>query len=204
MSFYDKHLLPRLIDFACGLKRIQRERAALVPSAKGQVLEIGVGSGLNFPFYDPAQVEHLWALEPSPEMRSLAAPQAARTSFPTEFIGLSGEEIPLEAGSVDTVVTTYTLCTIPDAVRALREMRRVLRPGGHLLFLEHGAAPEAAVRKWQHRLTPVWKRIGGGCHLDRDIAALIAEAGFGIDRIDSFYLPGPRFLTFTFRGCARP
>ncbi|HET9427613.1 MAG TPA: class I SAM-dependent methyltransferase [Allosphingosinicella sp.] len=203
MSFYDRHILPRLIDFACGLKRIRRERARLVPEAQGKVLEIGVGSGLNFPFYDPARVEHLWALEPSPEMRSLAAPKAAATPFPTEFIGLSGEEIPLETASVDTVVTTYTLCTIPDVVRALREMRRVLRPGGRLLFLEHGAAPEAAVRKWQHRLTPAWKRIGGGCHLDRDIAALISEAGFCIDQIANFYLPGPRFLTFTYRGVAR-
>lgn len=152
MGFYDRHILPHVIHLACGAKPIRYQRRKVVPQASGRVLEIGIGSGLNLPFYDPAKVEKLWGLEPSDEIRRMAEKAAVGAPFPVEFIGLPGEAIPLDDASMDTVVTTYTLCTIPDAVAALREMRRLLKPGGQLLFAEHGRAPDAAVRRWQDRL----------------------------------------------------
>jgi len=202
MGFYDRYVLPRLIDAACGAKPIRYQRRKVVPEARGRVLEVGIGSGLNLPFYDPAKVERLWGLEPAAAIRRLAEEKAQRAPFPVEFIDLPGEEISLEAASVDTVVVTYTLCTIPDAVAALREMRRVLRAGGRLLFSEHGRAPDASVARWQDRLTPVWRRIGGGCHLNRDIPALLRQGGFSIDRLETMYVPGPRPMSFTYWGAA--
>jgi len=204
MGFYDRHILPHVIDMACGMKPIRYQRAKVVPQAQGRVLEIGIGSGLNLPFYDPAKVEKLWGLEPADEIRRMAEKAAKGSPFPVEFIGLPGETIPLDSGSVDTVVTTYTLCTIPDAVAALREMRRVLKPGGQLLFSEHGRAPDAAVRRWQDRLTPLWKRIGGGCHLNRDIPELLRQGGFALPWLESMYIPGPRPMSFTYWGAATP
>ena len=204
MGFYDRHILPHVINLACGVKPIRYQRQKVVPQAEGRVLEVGIGSGLNLPFYDPARVEKLWGLEPAPEIRRMAEKAAAGAPFPVEFIDLPGETIPLEPGSVDTVVITYTLCTIPDAVRALHEMRRVLKPGGQLLFAEHGRAPDASVRRWQDRLTPIWKRIGGGCHLNRDIPKLLEQGGFAIDRLETMYLPGPRPMTFNYWGAAVP
>lgn len=204
MGFYDRHILPHVINLACGVKPIRYQREKVVPQAQGRVLEVGIGSGLNLPFYDPARVEKLWGLEPAPEIRRMAEKKAAGSPIPVEFIDLPGETIPLEDNSVDTVVTTYTLCTIPDAVRALHEMRRVLKTGGQLLFSEHGRAPDAAVRRWQDRLTPMWKRIGGGCHLNRDIPELLRQGGFAVDRLETMYLPGPRPMTFTYWGAAIP
>ena len=204
MGFYDRHILPHVINFACGMKPIRYQREKVVPRAHGRVLEIGIGSGLNLPFYDPAQVEKLWGLEPSDEIRRMAEKAATASPFPVEFIGLPGETIPLDAGSVDTVVSTYTLCTIPDAVAALREMRRVLKPGGQLLFSEHGRAPDEAVRRWQDRLTPTWKRIGGGCHLNRDIPELLRQGGFALPWLETMYIPGPRPMSFTYWGSATP
>lgn len=204
MGFYDRHILPHVINLACGVKPIRYQRQKMVPQAEGRVLEVGIGSGLNLPFYDPTRVEKLWGLEPAPEIRRMAEKAAAGSPFPVEFIDLPGETIPLEDKSVDTVVITYTLCTITDAVRALGEMRRVLKPGGQLLFAEHGRAPDASVRRWQDRLTPVWKRIGGGCHLNRDIPKLLEQGGFAIDRLETMYLPGPRPMTFNYWGAAVP
>lgn len=203
MGLYDRYVLPRLIDRACGIKAVGLQRQKIVPQARGRVLEIGIGSGLNLPYYDPARVERLWGLEPSAELRRMAERKAIGLAFPVEFLGLPGEQIPLADDSVDTVLVTYTLCTIPDAAAALREMRRVLRPHGRLLFAEHGRAPEESVRRWQARLTPLWKRLAGGCHLDRDIPGMIEREGFRIVELDSAYLPGPRPLTFNFRGSAR-
>ena len=204
MGFYDRHILPHVINLACGVKPIRYQRQKVVPQAQGRVLEVGIGSGLNLPFYDPARVEKLWGLEPAPEIRRMAEKRAAGSPIPVEFIDLPGEAIPLDDNSVDTVVITYTLCTIPDAVKALYEMRRVLKPGGQLLFSEHGRAPDAAVRRWQDRLTPMWKRIGGGCHLNRDIPELLRQGGFAVDRLETMYLPGPRPMTFTYWGAAVP
>ena len=204
MGFYEKQILPKLIDRACGTKPTRRQREKVVPQAEGRVLEIGIGSGLNLPHYDAERVTHLFGLEPSPEMRQIATERVGQLRFPFEFIDLPGEEIPLEADSVDTVVTTFTLCTIPDAHTALQGMRRVLKPGGRLLFCEHGEAPDAGVLKWQNRINPVWKKIGGGCNLNRRIFTLIEEAGFTLEQADSMYLPStPRMFGFNYWGVAK-
>ena len=159
MGFYDRHILPRFINCACGTPPIMKQRQKVVPRASGTVLEIGIGSGLNLPYYDAARVDRLIGLDPSEESWALVGERAAHLEFDVEFIGLPGEEIPLEADSVDTVLVTYALCTIPDPVSALQGMARVLRPGGELIFCEHGKAPDAGVRKWQDRINPFWQRI---------------------------------------------
>lgn len=204
MGLYDRYILPKLIHFACGLEPHMRQREKVVPLARGRVLEVGVGSGLNFRFYDAARVSKVWALEPKPEMARMALRAARGLAFEVELIGLPGEEIPLDDGSVDTVLMTYTLCSIADTAAALRQMRRVLRPGGELIFCEHGAAPDASVRRWQDRLNPVWKRIGGGCNLNRPIPALIEAEGFRIRDLDTRYIRGWRPASFNYRGRALP
>jgi ubiquinone/menaquinone biosynthesis C-methylase UbiE len=163
---------------------------------------VGIGSGLNLPYYDAGRVERLWGLEPSAEMIALAREAARRAEFEVEFIGLPGDEIPLEDDSVDSVVVTYTLCTIPETEPALRQMARVLRPGGELIFCEHGLAPDAGVRRWQSRIDPIWHRCAGGCHLDRAIPELIEQAGFTIRQLQTMYLPGWRPATFNYWGTA--
>jgi ubiquinone/menaquinone biosynthesis C-methylase UbiE len=204
MGFYDKHILPRVINCACGAKPVMKQREKVVPGATGTVLEIGIGSGRNLPFYDPAKVERLIGLDPSMECWALAAERAAHVDFEVEFIGLSGEQIPLEDDSVDTVVVTYALCTIPDPVLALHGMGRVLRPGGKLIFCEHGRAPDEGVSKWQDRLNPLWGRLFGGCNMNRDIPRLLNVGGFDIDSLETMYLPGsPRFAGYNFWGSAR-
>mgnify|MGYP001822874005 FL=1 len=202
MSHYARHILPRLSDFTCGLKPTMRQRAKLVPQARGRVLEMGVGSGLNLPYYDAARVTQLHALDPSPELWRLAAERVDRARIAVEYLEAGAEAVPLGDRSVDTVVITYTLCTLPDVAGALAEARRVLRPGGRLLFCEHGAAPDHGVRRWQNRLNPAWRRLAGGCHLNRDAPALIEQAGFRITALDSMYLPGWRPASFNVWGSA--
>lgn len=202
LSLYSRYALPRLINLACGLKPFMRQRAKVIPSASGQVLEIGIGSGLNVPFYDADKVAHLWGLDPSPETWALASEEVRNAPFPVAFLPAGAESIPLDASSIDTIVMTYSLCSIPDATTALAEMRRVLRPGGRLLFVEHGLAPDASVRKWQRRITPLWQKVSGGCHLDRDIPALLRECGFRIAELETMYLPGWRPATFNYWGAA--
>ena len=177
MGFYNKYVLPRFLNAACGTKPIIKQREKVVPACTGRVLEVGMGSGLNLSFYDPDKVDMVFGLEPAPEMVARAKPLAEKAAFPVEFIDLPGEEIPLEDNSVDTVLLTYTLCTIPGTLAAMEGMRRVLKPGGTLLFSEHGRAPDAAVQKWQDRLNGVWGRIAGGCNINRDIPTLIEEGG---------------------------
>ena len=181
-----------------------KQREKVVPLATGDVLEIGVGSGLNFAYYDPHKVGKIWGLEPSSGMRKLAQRKLQETDLEVEFIDLPGEEIPLDSASVDTVLVTYTLCTITQVDAALQGMRRVLKPGGRLLFSEHGAAPDAKVRKWQDRLNPVWKKIAGGCNMNRDIPATIGAAGFRIESDERMYIPGPRILNYCYWGSATP
>ena len=203
MGFYQDHIVPVLINLAMRRQELVAYRSHVIPAAEGRVLEIGVGSGLNLPFYS-RNVERLVGLDPSPKLLSMVRRNLKRNASPVELIEGSAEAIPLKTNSVDTVVTTWTLCSIPDADRALREMHRVLRPSGHLLFVEHGRAPELNVRWWQDRLTPVWKRIGGGCHLNRAIQMLIEGAGFQFDRLETGYIRGPNPLTFMYEGSARP
>ena len=204
MGLYQRYLLPRLVQCACASPVVERQRRKVVPQAQGEVLEIGFGSGLNLPHYQREQVTRLWALEPSAEMRALAAPRVAASGLNLQWLDLPGEALPLPSASVDCVVMTYTLCTIPDAFAVLAQLKRVLRPGGRLLFCEHGAAPDAAVRRWQDRLDGLWGRLAGGCHLNREMAPLIASAGFRFDDVQSRYLPKtPRFAGYNTWGCAR-
>ena len=202
MNLYDQHVLPHLIDFACGMGAVMKTRAQIVPQAEGRVLEIGIGSGLNLSFYDPAKVSVIVGVDPSAAMQKLAQQRAAQISIPVEMIALELGQIQAADASFDSIVCTFTLCTIPDAMAALQEMRRVLKPGGKLLFSEHGLAPDLPVVRWQHRLTPLWKPFSGGCHLNRDIPALIRAGGFNIGQLDSSYLKGPRPMTWVFRGWA--
>ena len=176
MGFYQDQIVPLLINLSMRQKKLVAYRDRIVPAASGRVLEIGIGSGLNLPLYSPS-VQHVIGLDPSPSLLEMAR-GAQRRNLPVDFIEGSAEGIPLVKASIDTVVTTWTLCSIPDADRALREMHRVLKPAGRLLFVEHGRAPDPNVVWWQDRLTPIWKRLGGGCHLNRAIASLIGGAGF--------------------------
>jgi ubiquinone/menaquinone biosynthesis C-methylase UbiE len=203
MGFYNERILPHLVNLAMRNRDLLPYRERIISAADGRVLEVGIGSGLNLPFYRPPVAEIL-GLDPSPPLIAMARQRVGRSSLPVTFIEGSAEAIPLDSGSIDTVVTTWTLCSIPAAVQALAETRRVLKPGGQLLFVEHGLAPEEGVRKWQHWLTPVWKRIGGGCHLNRPIRSLIESAGFGIDRVETGYAKGPKPMTFIYEGRARP
>ncbi|ATH80618.1 SAM-dependent methyltransferase [Ectopseudomonas mendocina] len=202
MSLYDRHILPHLIDFACGMGAVMKARSQIVPLARGRVLEIGIGSGLNLGFYDAQRVEVVVGVDPSAEMQALARERAARCQVPVEMIALELGQIQAADASFDDIVCTFTLCTIPDAIAALGEMRRVLKPGGRLLFCEHGLAPDLPVVRWQKRLTPLWKPLAGGCHLDRDIPALIEAGGFHIREMSTGYLKGPRPMTHVYRGWA--
>lgn len=202
LSWYDEHVLPHLMTFACSAKPNRKQREKIIPQAEGEILEVGFGAGLNLPYYDSSKVRKIWALEPSEGMRRKADKTLAESDMDIEFIDLPGEQIPLEDRSVDTVVITYTLCTIEDTRRALEGMRRVLKPGGRLLFCEHGLAPDEDVQRWQARLNPVWTRIAGGCRLDRDIPALIREGGFDIKVDERMYIPGAKVLCYNFWGSA--
>ncbi|WP_196138915.1 class I SAM-dependent methyltransferase [Aliikangiella sp. G2MR2-5] len=204
MGIYNRYILPRVIHFTCGLKPNMRQREKIIPMAEGRVLEIGIGSGLNLPYYDATKVDKVIGLDPSLEITQMAKDIALKASFDVEFIGLPGEEIPLDSKSIDTLVMTYTLCSISDYLKALKQMLRVLKPGGKLVFCEHGLAPDPVVEKWQHRLTPVWKRLGGGCHLDRNIPALLREGGFNHIELETMYIPGWKPVSFNYWGIAKP
>jgi ubiquinone/menaquinone biosynthesis C-methylase UbiE len=201
MGFYQDQIVPLLINWSMRQRNLTAYRSRIIPAAEGRVLEIGIGSGLNLPFYS-RNVAHIIGLEPSPRLLAMARRVEHTGCGSIEFIEGSAEAIPLNDASVDTVVTTWTLCSIPDALRALRDMRRVLRPGGRLLFVEHGRAPDPNIIWWQDRLTPVWKRLGGGCHLNRAIGTLIEGAGFQFDRLQTGYMRGPKPMTFMYEGSA--
>ena len=204
MSFYENYCLPHIINFVCGLSVIQKQREKVVPLAQGRVLEIGMGSGLNIPFYKAENIEFVWGLEPAEGMRKKAQSNLKQVSFEVRLLDLPSEEIPLDDNSVDTVLLTYTLCTIPDWQKALEQMRRVLKPGGKLIFCEHGEAPDENIRKWEERINPAWKKMAGGCNLGRPIPRFIEEGGFMIENIDAEYLPGPKFAAFNYWGVASP
>jgi ubiquinone/menaquinone biosynthesis C-methylase UbiE len=202
MGFYQNQIVPLLTSLSMRNGHLAAYRDRVVPAATGRVLEVGVGSGLNLPYYS-ADVQQVIGLEPSPKLLNMAR-RVGRRCFPVDLIEGSAEQIPLEKATVNTVVTTWTLCTIPDVDRALHEMHRVLKPGGRLLFVEHGRAPDPNVVWWQDWLTPMWKRVGGGCHLNRAIASLIEGAGFRLERLKTGYMRGPKPMTFMYEGSARP
>jgi ubiquinone/menaquinone biosynthesis C-methylase UbiE len=203
MGFYERRILPRLVHLSMRQDTFLAYRRRVVPAAQGRVLEIGVGSGLNLPLYTDA-AEHVVGVDTSPRLLSMARHVHRSGAASTELIEGSAEALPLEDKSIDTVVTTWTLCTIPDVNAALREMRRVLKPSGALLFVEHGRSPHEKVRRWQDRLTPVWKRLGGGCHLNRPIRVLLEDSGFRIERVETGYMKGPKPMTFMYEGKAIP
>ena len=202
MGFYEQRILPYLIHVSMRQEILIPYRRRLVQSAKGRVLEIGVGSGLNLPLYTE-DARHVIGLDPSPKLLSMARETANRTPRAIELLEASAEAIPLEDNSVDTVVTTWTLCSIPHVIGALRDVRRVLKTQGHLLFAEHGRSPDRNVSRWQDRLTPLWKHIAGGCHLNRPVDQLLGTSGFTIERMETGYMEGPKMLTFMYEGCAR-
>lgn len=203
MGLYNDVILPRLCHLAMRNRNFLPYRRRVVAAADGHVLEIGTGSGLNLPFYGAA-VRDIQGLEPSPRLIAMARRAAEGSAVPVTFIEGSAEAIALDDHSIDTVVTTWTLCTIPHAEQALAEMRRVLKPAGQLLFVEHGLAPEDRVRRWQHRLTPAWSKIGGGCHLNRPIETLMEQAGFDLPQLETGYMKGPKPMTFLYEGQGRP
>jgi SAM-dependent methyltransferase len=205
MPFYKDHVYPYLVSALGNPKPIDDIRRRIVPLAQGSVLEIGVGPGVNFTHYDPARVTNVYALEPNPGMLRRAEEQQRQAEVKIEFLDLPGERIPLADASVDTVVSTFTLCTIPGVVEAIQGVRRVLKPGGKLIFFEHGLAPDPAVQRWQKRSEPLFRWAFEGCHVTRDIPALIGKGGFDIDQIDAGYIsPFPKSGSYCWWGVAQP
>jgi SAM-dependent methyltransferase len=210
MNFYENRILPRIIDKICGHRGFAAQRARLIPRAKGRVLEVGYGTGTSLPWYEPAQVESLVALDPAEGAMALAAGREKDVEFPVEHVGLRGEEIPLDPSSIDTVVVAYTLCTIPDVVAALAQMRRVVKPDGQLLFMEHGLATSGSMQRWQERMNPAWGVLFGGCDLTRRPNDLVKRAGFNLELDESFKIehvppiPGIALVRFNYLGVARP
>lgn len=202
MGLYSRYVLPRVVHLTCGSRPTMRQREKIVPRASGRVLEIGLGSGLNLPYYDPALVTELVGLDPSPEITDLASDALEDVEFVARVVESGAEDIPLEDDSFDTLVMTYTLCSIPDPIPAVREMARVLTPDGRLLFCEHGAAPDASVRRWQDRVDPLWRRLGGGCRLNRAIPDLIEAGGFTVSEVETMYIPGWRPACYNYWGTA--
>ncbi|THD61062.1 class I SAM-dependent methyltransferase [Phenylobacterium sp.] len=203
-SLYDRFVLPKLLGCACGSRPIMRQRAKVVPRAEGRVLELGIGMGLNLAFYDPEKVSAVIGVDPAAELRAaaLAAPRDPRLSVNVE--DGDAEALPFAAASFDSVVCTFTLCSVCTPAKALAEARRVLKPSGRLLFCEHGLAPDPGVAKWQRRIEPFWKRIAGGCHLTRPIGGAIAAAGFRIEDSDRMYVPKtPKIAAWNEWGSAR-
>jgi ubiquinone/menaquinone biosynthesis C-methylase UbiE len=203
VRFYRERVLPYLVHLSMRQPTLIPYRQRVISKAGGRILEIGFGSGLNLPFY-AADATRVIGLEPSSKLLSMATDAIGSEQPPIELLEASAEAIPLDDHSVDTVITTWTLCTIPDVRHALEEMRRVLKPAGRLLFVEHGRSPDARVRRWQDRLNPIWKLVAGGCHLNRPISELIEASGFTIEQMETGYAPGPKPMTFMYEGRARP
>jgi len=202
-GFYARHILPRCLDKACAIGPIEKQREKIVPFAKGDVLEIGIGSGLNLPHYNSAQVKSVTGVDPDVHMWARSQIRREAAQFPVRRIGLSGEDIPMDTDSVDTVVVTYSLCTIPDPVAALEEMRRILKPSGEILFCEHGQAPDTKIAKWQSRIDPIWSKIAGGCKSGRNIPTLLKAAGLDITELNQAYIPGFKVLSYNYWGRAQ-
>jgi ubiquinone/menaquinone biosynthesis C-methylase UbiE len=204
-SLYDRYVLPKILNLACATRPVMKQRAKIVPKAQGRVLELGIGMGRNLAFYDPAKVSEVKGVDPSPELRALAAAAERPAGLSVSIEDGTAEALPFEDASFDTVVCTFTLCSVCGPAAALAEARRVLKPSGRFLFCEHGLAPDEPIARWQRRLDPVWSRLFGGCHLTRPVAATIGSAGFALESVHTMYLPGtPRFAGWNEWGSARP
>ena len=202
-SLYEKYLLPKMLDCCCSTKPINYQRNKVVPHAKGKILEIGIGSGINIPFYKKSQIEKLYGLDPSEELNHMALKVANKHNLDVEFLLSGAEEIPLPSNSIDTILITYTLCTIPDLNSSMSEMKRVLKDDGNFLFCEHGIAPDLNIIKWQNRINPVWGKLFGGCSINRDIPDIIQSSGFKLNKLNQMYLPGtPKIVGYNYWGHA--
>ena len=203
MSLYEKYVLPKFLNCACGSKPVSYQRKKVVPLAEGKVLEIGIGSGLNLPFYDKAKIDEIWGLDPSEELSEMAKQVADEESLEVKFISSGAEDIPLPDNYFDCVLVTYTMCTIPEVQRANQEIRRVLKEDGKMIFCEHGEAPDQNIRKWQHRINPFWGKLAGGCNINRKIPSLIQDSGFDIIEMEEMYLPNtPKIAGYNYWGYA--
>ncbi|WP_411287493.1 class I SAM-dependent methyltransferase [Phenylobacterium sp.] len=204
-SLYDRYILPKLLNCACSSPPMMKQRAKIVPKAEGRVLELGIGMGLNLGFYDPGKVTSVIGVDPAPELRAAAQAAPRPPGLEVQVVDGTAEALPFEDASFDTVVCTFTLCSVHTPAEALAEAKRVLKPSGRLLFCEHGAAPDADVARWQRRIEPVWKRIAGGCHLTRPVASAIQAGGFTLESLATMYVPRtPRFAGWNEWGSARP
>ncbi|MCA9675363.1 MAG: methyltransferase domain-containing protein [Myxococcales bacterium] len=204
MSWWADRVLPHLVEKACRSSTILEERRRWIPRAHGEVLELGIGSGLNLGCYEASRVSRITGIDPSAALLARAAPRVAESSIPVELVEAAAERLPFDDRTFDSAVVTYSLCSVDDPLLALAEVRRVLQPGGELVFVEHGLARDPGVVRWQRALTPVWRRVGGGCRLDRDIAGLLRQAGYRIDELTAEHTDGARWLSFTYQGTARP
>ncbi len=200
-SFYEKHILPPILDFACSMPPMKSLRQRYVSRARGKVLEMGIGSGLNLAYYG-SDISSVTGVDPAEELTTKAQKRAANISASVDVLGVSGEALPCDSDSFDTVVCTWTMCSIPDPTPAVAEMRRVLKPGGKMIFIEHGLADDAGVAKWQRRIEPYWKPTFGGCHLTRRADTLLKDGGFSLEEFSSGYERGPKFATFMMHGVA--
>lgn len=204
-TIFERRVIPYLVDTACALNVITRQRQRIVPAAEGVVLEVGIGSGHNLRHYDRSRVRRIIGVDPNPGLLQIAAKRHKRSELPLELLEETAERMSLEDARADTAVITYTACSIPDVEAALVEVRRVLKPGGRLLFCEHGRSHVASVARWQDRLTPLWRRIAGGCHLNRDIAAALKRTGFGLEQLENYDLRYvPSIIGYHYLGSARP
>jgi ubiquinone/menaquinone biosynthesis C-methylase UbiE len=204
-SFYERHILPHVIGCACGARPIQRQRVKIVPKASGQVLELGIGGGLNLAFYDPARVASVTGVDPSEGLRQIAEAAPRPAGIRVDVLEGEAENLPFDAASFDTIVCTFTLCSVRSPQAALAEALRVLRPDGQFLFSEHGLSPDPKIQRWQRRLEPFWTPVAGGCHLTRPIAGSITAAGFSVETVEAMYLPkAPKVLGWCEWGTARP
>lgn len=204
MGLYDKYILPKFLNCACGSKPINYQRQKVVPLAKGKVLDIGIGSGLNIPFYSSDKIDKVIGIDPSHELIELAKKLANDSKASIELVIGSAESIPYPDNFFDTVLVTYTMCTIPNVEIANKEMWRVLKDDGRLIFCEHGLAPDKKISKWQNRIDPFWGKIAGGCHLNRDIQKLITDAGFSFESLDKMYIPStPKFAGYNYWGIGK-
>lgn len=202
MGLYNKYLLPKVVNWACKQKPTRKQREKIIPLANGQILEIGIGSGLNLPFYNEKNVAHLTAIDPSIEIWNQNNFDTKDLPFDFEFIEASAENIPTDSNKFDSIVITYTLCSIKDVAIAFDEIRRVLKPNGQFFFCEHGKAPDKSVQKWQNMINPIWEKLGGGCTLNRDIPSIIKDNGFQINKMESMYIPGWKPASFNYWGKA--
>lgn len=203
MGLYSKYILPKATDWVCRQKPSRMQREKIIPLAIGNVLEIGIGSGLNLPYYEKDNIQSLTGIEPSKEIWNRRVVDTHQLPFEFNIINAFAENLPLDSNSFDTVVLTYTMCTIPDTQKAFEEIRRVLKMNGNLIFCEHGKAPDRAVQKWQNRINPLWKKVAGGCHLNKDIPLLIEDNGFKFNTLEAMYIPGWKPASFNYWGSAK-